>query len=86
MPDKSVHTVASSMPIRQHQEYLNHLLRGNGNDAVVIEVRRKVYDTLDVIGSRVMEEMAVELEGHGLIKRERHYAYCNCRRSASFVS
>lgn len=77
MPDKSVHTVASSMPIRQHQEYLNHLLRGNGNDAVVIEVRRKVYDTLDVIGSRVMEEMVVELEGHGLIKREQYYAYCN---------
>ena len=40
----------------------------------MIEIRRKVYDTFDVIGSRVMEKMAVELEGDGLIKRERHYA------------
>ena len=52
----------------------------------MIEIRRKVYDTLGVIGSRAMEEMAVELEGPELIKRERHYAECNCRRSASFVS
>ncbi|SCX76854.1 hypothetical protein SAMN05216308_10169 [Nitrosospira sp. Nsp13] len=42
-------------------------------DAVVIEIRRRVYDTLDVIGSRAMEEMARKLEKHGLVSCERHY-------------
>jgi hypothetical protein len=36
-------------------------------DAVVIEIRRKVYDALDRIGNRAMGEMAGEFEGHGLI-------------------
>lgn len=35
-------------------------------DAVVIEIRRKVYDTLDVIGNRAMGEMSHALEAHGL--------------------
>ena len=35
-------------------------------DETVIEVRRKVYDTLDLIGHRARGEMAREVEGHGL--------------------
>jgi len=37
-------------------------------DAVVIEIRRKVYDTLDVIGSRAMEQLSTDFERHTLIK------------------
>ena len=37
-------------------------------DAVVIEIRRKVYDTLDLIGRRAMGEMAANLEQHGLVE------------------
>ncbi len=39
-------------------------------DEMVIEIRRKVYDALDLIGNRVMQETAETLEGHGLVKRE----------------
>jgi hypothetical protein len=43
-------------------------------DAVVIEMRRTVYDVLDTVGDRAMVEMRGELENHGLILRERAYA------------
>lgn len=43
---------------------------------MVIEIRRKVYDTLDVIGSRAMAELSATLEKHGLIEM-RHYAESN---------
>jgi hypothetical protein len=42
-------------------------------DAVVIEIRRKVYDTLDVIGNRAMGEMANTLETSDLIEPAHHY-------------
>lgn len=40
-------------------------------DAVVIEIRRKVYDALDHIGARAMIEMAGTLERHQLIDTHR---------------
>jgi hypothetical protein len=44
-------------------------------DAVVIEIRRKAYDTLDVIKSRAMAEMHNKLEKQGLIETAQHYVW-----------
>jgi hypothetical protein len=44
-------------------------------DAKVIEIRHAVYDVLGAVEDRSMAEMEEELGGHGLILRERAYAY-----------
>lgn len=42
-------------------------------DAVVIEIRRTIYDALDVIGRRAMAEISIALEEHALINCEGEY-------------
>ena len=44
-------------------------------DATVIEIRRNVYDALDVIGNRAMAEIAGELEVQGVIENHVTCAY-----------
>jgi hypothetical protein len=43
-------------------------------DAMVIEIRAKVYSTLDAIHNRAMSEISECLEAHELIIGKRHYA------------